>query len=98
MGGSVKQLVSKGHPMASRQSRGGLWWGLKGPARVGAETIEPLELVFGCLFLIRVVEPRDKAGGVPAFAAHFLHFGIELVDDGRDGQARAIAAGFGERN
>ena len=39
-------------------------------------------------------QPRDKARGVPSRAAHFLDLGVELVDQGGDGQRRAIASGF----
>jgi hypothetical protein len=46
------------------------------------------------LLLIGVIETGDQTGGVPTLAAHLLHFGIELIDDCRNGQACAIAAGF----
>src|SRR5438067_1354228 len=38
------------------------------------------------------VEPRDQARRIPAPTAHFLHFGIELVDQGGDRQAGAVLA------
>ena len=43
--------------------------------------------------LVSVVEARDQAGCVPAAAAHLLHLGVELVDDGGDGQAHGGVAG-----
>src|SRR5258708_7017086 len=41
-------------------------------------------------------EPRDQARRVPAAAAKLLHLRVELIDEGRDRQARAILARFVE--
>src|SRR4051794_30148018 len=42
------------------------------------------------------IQPREQAGGVPAAAAHFLHLGVELIDQRRDRQVRAIAPSLGD--
>src|SRR6185312_13624093 len=45
---------------------------------------------------VRVLEPRKEARRIPALAADLLHFGIKLIDQRRDRQAGAVAAGFGD--
>ena len=39
------------------------------------------------------IQPGNQTRSIPALAAHFLHFGIELIDKGRDRQVGAIFAG-----
>src|SRR5258708_6557666 len=43
-------------------------------------------------------QPRQKAGSVPALAAHLLDFRIEGIDQGCDRKARPIAPRFGKTN
>src|SRR5690606_15147628 len=42
------------------------------------------------------LQTRQQRGGVPAAAAHRLHVLVELVDQRRGRQRRAVAVGFGE--
>src|SRR3546814_6525178 len=64
------------------------------PRSTRTDTLFPYTTLFRSGLL--VVQPFDQAGSIPAIAAHLLDVGIELIDQGGDRHARAIAPRFGQ--
>ena len=46
--------------------------------------------------LIKIFEPRDQARRIPALAAHAFDLGVELIDERRHRQLRAVRARLGQ--